>query len=234
MVDDLQRLASAEAAALQLRLVARDLALAADTVADSLADALDAAGLVLERRLSEVHVRCDPLRIHEVTTNLQTNAMKFTPAGGWVVLETGPDDDPESGLACPMREPGRRSPPSGCGARRIRPRLTRTDRGRSTAGSRAAREPHRPGVILNSSPAGHSRRPSLTLCGRPGVSMVHPLRTMVMDGPSIHLVGMLGRLAEGYESWPGSDGAGTAWQPEGRACRRADPLRAGRSGRRRR
>jgi len=134
MVDDLQRLASAEAAALQLRLVARDLALAADTVADSLADALDAAGLVLERRLSEVHVRCDPLRIHEVTTNLQTNAMKFTPAGGWVVLETGPDDDPESGLACPMREPGRRSPPSGCGARRIRPRLTRTDRGRSTAG----------------------------------------------------------------------------------------------------
>jgi signal transduction histidine kinase len=99
MVEDLQRLASAEAAALQLGLVPRDLAVAADTAADSLADAFDAAGLTLDRRLSEVHVRCDPLRIHEVTTNLLTNAMKFTPAGGRVVLETGPDDDPDSGLA---------------------------------------------------------------------------------------------------------------------------------------
>ncbi len=99
MVDDLQRLASAEAAALQLRLVPRDLAGAVATAADSLADAFDAAGLTLERSLTEVQVRCDPHRMHEVTTNLLTNAMKFTPAGGRVVLEAGPDDDPESGKA---------------------------------------------------------------------------------------------------------------------------------------
>ena len=99
MVDDLQRLASAEAAALQLRLVPRDLAGAVATAADSLRDAFDTAGLVLERRLAAVHVHCDPLRMHEVTTNLLTNAMKFTPAGGRVVIETGPDEDPESGMA---------------------------------------------------------------------------------------------------------------------------------------
>ncbi len=99
MVDDLQRLASAEAAALQLRLVPRDLAATVATAADSLADAFGSAGLTLERRLAAVQVRCDPLRIHEVTTNLLTNAMKFTPAGGRVVLETRQDDDQEAGLA---------------------------------------------------------------------------------------------------------------------------------------
>jgi len=93
MVDNLQRLASAEAAALQLRLVPRDLAGTVATAADSLADAFAAAGLTLERRLAEVGVQCDPLRMHEVTTNLLTNAMKFTPAGGRVVVEVGPDAD---------------------------------------------------------------------------------------------------------------------------------------------
>jgi signal transduction histidine kinase len=99
MVDNLQRLASAEAAALQLRLVPRDLAGTVTTAADSLADAFAAAGLTLERRLAEVQVRCDPLRMHEVTTNLLMNAMKFTPAGGRVVLEVGPDGDHGSTMA---------------------------------------------------------------------------------------------------------------------------------------
>jgi signal transduction histidine kinase len=99
MVDDLQRLASAEAAALQLRLVPRDLAGTVATAADSLEDAFAAAGLTLERKLAEIQVKCDPLRMHEVTTNLLTNAMKFTPAGGRVVLEAGPDEDHEPGMA---------------------------------------------------------------------------------------------------------------------------------------
>jgi two-component system, OmpR family, sensor histidine kinase BaeS len=99
MVDNLQRLASAEAAALQLRLVRRDLAGTVATAADSLADAFAAAGLTLELRLAEVQVKCDPLRMHEVTTNLLTNAMKFTPAGGRVVLDVGPDIDQGSAMA---------------------------------------------------------------------------------------------------------------------------------------
>jgi two-component system sensor histidine kinase BaeS len=99
MVGDLQRLASAEAAALQLTLVPGDLAESVSTAADSLADSFAAAGLTLERRLAGARVRCDHLRIHEVTTNLLTNAMKFTPSGGRVVLEVGPDEDPRSGRA---------------------------------------------------------------------------------------------------------------------------------------
>ena len=99
MVDDLQRLASAEAAALKLALVSRDLAATVAAAADSLADGFDAAGLRLERRLDAARVHCDPLRVHEITTNLLTNAMKFTPAGGRVVVETGPDEDPRSSHA---------------------------------------------------------------------------------------------------------------------------------------
>jgi two-component system sensor histidine kinase BaeS len=98
MVDDLQRLASAEAAALKLTLVPCDLAATAAAAVDSLADGFDAAGLTLKRRLDAVEVHCDPLRVHEITTNLLTNAMKYTPAGGNVMVETGPDEDPNSAL----------------------------------------------------------------------------------------------------------------------------------------
>lgn len=88
MVDDLQRLASAEAAALQLTLLRRDLAAVAATAAASLVDTFQAASITLVERLSRVEVLCDPLRMHEVVVNLLTNAVKFTPAGGQVTLVT--------------------------------------------------------------------------------------------------------------------------------------------------
>jgi two-component system sensor histidine kinase BaeS len=88
MVDDLQRLASAEAAVLQLMPVPADLAAIAQAAADRLADSFDAAGITLLRRLTEVQVLCDQRRIQEVTTNLLTNALETTPSGGIVVLET--------------------------------------------------------------------------------------------------------------------------------------------------
>ena len=91
MVDGLQRLASAEAAALQLTLVPCDLADIAAGAVDSLAAAFDAADIGVERRLTEVQIMGDPGRLHEVIVNLLTNAVKFTPAGGRVVVETGPD-----------------------------------------------------------------------------------------------------------------------------------------------
>ena len=90
MVDDLQRLASAEAAAVQLTLVPADLAASAAAVADSLTEVFDRAGIVLVRRLTGVHVRCDRDRMRDVITNLLTNAAKFTPPGGTVVMETRP------------------------------------------------------------------------------------------------------------------------------------------------
>jgi len=90
MVDDLQRLAAAEAAALQLKTGTHDLAAIAADAAASLSEPFGAAGVGLIRRLTKVQVRCDRQRMREVITNLLTNALKFTPAGGTVALETGP------------------------------------------------------------------------------------------------------------------------------------------------
>jgi two-component system sensor histidine kinase BaeS len=90
-VEDLQQLATAESAALQLRLVSADLAAVAGSAAAALADAFAAAGIGLEQRLTPVEVRCDPVQMREVVVNLMTNALKYTPAGGHVVLATGPD-----------------------------------------------------------------------------------------------------------------------------------------------
>ncbi len=92
MVDDLQRLASAEAAALQLSLVKRDLASIAAVAAASLSDSFAAANVTLTERLEEAEVMTDPLRMHEVVVNLLTNALKFTPSGGEVTLRTERSD----------------------------------------------------------------------------------------------------------------------------------------------
>src|SRR5260370_40473208 len=88
VVDDLQLLAMAESAALQLTLIRRDLAAVAATAAASLVDSFEASNVTLVERLTKVEVMCDPLRMHEAVGNLLTNALKFTPAGGQVTLGT--------------------------------------------------------------------------------------------------------------------------------------------------
>lgn len=91
MVEDLQRLAAAESASLQLRLAPNDLAAIATEAADSLGDAFRVADVGLHQRLTEVHVLCDRARMREVISNLLTNSLKFTPPGGTVNLDVGPD-----------------------------------------------------------------------------------------------------------------------------------------------
>ena len=88
MVDDLQTLAAADAATLQLSLRRCDLAEVTAAAMDSLAGRFEAADLSVERRLAPALIMADPRWLHQVITNLLTNALKFTPAGGQVRIET--------------------------------------------------------------------------------------------------------------------------------------------------
>jgi two-component system, OmpR family, sensor histidine kinase BaeS len=89
MVGDLQTLAAADAAALHLSLRHCDLANIAAGAADSLVGRYEAAGIAFERHLTPAEIQGDPRWLHQVITNLLTNALKFTPAGGKVTIAVG-------------------------------------------------------------------------------------------------------------------------------------------------
>ena len=92
IVEDLEVLASAEAAGLALELKPLDLALVAEEAAEALTPQFEGAGLSVTCHLHPAVVWGDKNRLHQVVTNLLTNAIKFTPAGGTVSVSVTSDD----------------------------------------------------------------------------------------------------------------------------------------------
>jgi two-component system sensor histidine kinase BaeS len=87
MIDDLQSLASAEAAALDLRLARCDLADIVASAVESMSTRLASSGLAFSQSLRPAPVEGDAARLRQVTINLLSNAIKFTPPGGSVTVD---------------------------------------------------------------------------------------------------------------------------------------------------
>jgi two-component system sensor histidine kinase BaeS len=92
IVEDLEVLASAEAASLTLELKPVDLAVVAEEATRGLEPQIVSAGLSLTRAFQPAVVRGDKNRLHQILVNLLTNAIKFTPDGGSIRVSVSSQD----------------------------------------------------------------------------------------------------------------------------------------------
>jgi two-component system, OmpR family, sensor histidine kinase BaeS len=86
LADDIDQLAEADKAAFFLQHAKVDLSDIARTQADAARLAFQAAGVSLEAELRPAPVIGDPDRLAQICANLLSNARRYTPAGGSVVL----------------------------------------------------------------------------------------------------------------------------------------------------
>jgi signal transduction histidine kinase len=99
-VEDLQALASAEAAGLRMTVERVDLAQVAGEALAALGPRFAAAQVELHSKLETVTVWGDPARLHQIIANLLTNASKFTAPGGQTRLEVGKTPDTGQVAVC--------------------------------------------------------------------------------------------------------------------------------------
>ena len=93
LVSDLLEVARMQAGRLKLDKRPIDLALLASEAVESFQESARQAGLKLDLRPGPVlNVDADPKRCIQVLFNLLNNALKFTPAGGRIVVETACDE----------------------------------------------------------------------------------------------------------------------------------------------
>ncbi len=110
LVDDLETLASAEAAGFTLQRQPVALRPLLEQAVAELSGLFAAQQVTVETRLADVVVTGDPTRLRQVGGNLLSNALKFTPSGGWVRIELAGDDGEvvlrvaDSGPGIPVEE----------------------------------------------------------------------------------------------------------------------------------
>jgi len=113
LVEDLEMLAAADAAGPRLKLDEVDLADIAEDAVAHFAPQFESAEVQLSLHTRPARVGGDSRRLHQVTSNLLVNALKFTPAGGAVAVSVDRDHRTarlvvaDTGIGIPANEQGR-------------------------------------------------------------------------------------------------------------------------------
>jgi signal transduction histidine kinase len=109
LLEDLRTLSMAEAGVLTLEKEPVGLGALIEDTAESFRQRAEAAGVKLQLDLAQAPVaEVDAFRLREILENLLSNALRFTPAGGRVLVEARPD--PRGGAVVAVTDSGRGIP----------------------------------------------------------------------------------------------------------------------------